>query len=38
MFEIVWSLIMDFIGMVGWYLPMVILAGFLGTITFGGKK
>lgn len=39
MFDIVYSLMFDFIDMLKWFLPMLILTGFLGTLIWsGGRK
>ncbi len=39
MFEIVYSMMFDFIDMLKWYLPMLIVFGFIGTlINAGGRK
>lgn len=39
MFDIVYSLMFDFINMLKWFLPMLIVLGFLGTlIRSGGRR
>lgn len=39
MFDIVYSLMLDFIGMLKWFIPMLILFGFLGSlIRSGGRR
>lgn len=39
MFEIVYSLMFDFIDMLGWFIPMLVVFGFIGTlISSGGKR
>lgn len=39
MFDIVYSLMLDFIDMLKWFLPMLILLGFLGSlIRSGGRR
>lgn len=40
MFDIVYSLMFDFINMLKWYLPMLIIFGFLGILirSGGGRR
>lgn len=39
MFDIVWSLVFDFINMLKWYIPFMILFGVIGNlIREGGRK
>lgn len=39
MFEIVYSLLFDFIHLLSWFLPMLILFGFIGgLIRQGGRR
>lgn len=39
MFDIVYSLMFDFINMLKWFLPMLIVLGFLGSlIRSGGRR
>lgn len=39
MFDIVYSLVFDFIDMLKWYIPFLILFGFIGSlIRSGGRK
>lgn len=37
MFDFVYELVIDFIGVLAWYIPMLILFSFLGSLTRGGK-
>lgn len=30
MFEIVWSLVLDFIDFIGWYIPVLLVIGIIG--------
>lgn len=39
MFDIVYSLILDFINMLKWFIPMLIVFGFIGgLINVGGRR
>lgn len=39
MFEIVYSMLFDFIDMLKWYIPILILFGFIGMlVNVGGKR
>lgn len=39
MFEIVYSLLFDFIGLLGWFIPMLILFGVIGgLVRQGGRR
>ena len=37
MFEFVYQLIIEFIGVLAWYLPILILFSFLSSLVRGGK-
>lgn len=37
MFDIVYSLLFDFIDMLKWYIPILIIFGFIATL-IGGRK
>lgn len=37
MFDFVFSIILEFIGILAWYLPLLILFSFLSTMIRGGK-
>lgn len=38
MFDIVFEFLLEFIGMLGWYFPMLIVFTFIGYLCFGGRK
>ena len=38
MFDFVFELTLDFIKTMAWYIPILILFGFIGRLVFGGRK
>lgn len=38
MFDIVFGFLIEFINLMGWYIPMLIVLTFLGYLCWGGRK